>query len=150
MTKSKNKKPKVFFSGDILAKTNFLPFGRGNRKVMTITVKTIEWWGIDYVINRLYHVMPDTVIKVTEEEAIAIQAEYDSIEISEYNDTENDPCVRLETGTAKHIVPESHLKDLVYSYRHKYNNPAYEVYKCPKCGELHMGKNINVSKFVLV
>lgn len=142
MKKSKNKKPKIFSVGMILAKTNFLPFGKGNRKVMTITIETIDWWGIDYVINKLYHVMPNTVIQVTEEEAINIQAEYDSIEIAEYNDTANNPCVRLETSKAKHIVPESHFKDLVYSYRHKYNNPAYEAYKCPRCGELHIGKNI--------
>ena len=148
MANNKNK-VKAFNVGEILAKTNFLPFGRGNRKVMTITIKTIDWWGIDYVINRLYHVMPDIVMKITEEEAIKIQEEYDSIKISEYSGSENDPCVSSLSGEAKHIVPESHLKDLVYSYRHKYNNPAYEVYKCPKCGELHLGKNINVSKFEL-
>ena len=144
---AKKNKVKAFNVGDILAKTNFLPFGRGNHKVMTITIKTVEFCSITYLINRLYRVMPDTVMKITEEEAIRIQEEYDSIEISEYSGSENDPCVSSLSNEPKHIVPELHLKDLVYSYRHKYNNPAYEVYKCPKCGELHMGKNINVSKF---
>ena len=140
----------AFNVGEILAKTNFLPFGTGNRKVMTITVKSIDWWGFNYVINKLYHVKPNTVMKITEEEAIKIQEEYDSIGISEYNNTENDPCVSSTSGEPKHIVPISHLKELVYTYRHKYNNPAFEGYICPKCNELHIGKNILNSKLELV
>lgn len=147
---AKKNKPKYFNVGEILAKTNFLPFGKLTGKVMTITVKTIEFRTKNYLINNLYNVSPKTVMKVTEEEAIKIQEEYDSIGISEFNGSETDPCVSSISGEPKHIVPESHLKDLVYSYRQKYNNPAYEVYKCPKCGELHLGKNINVSKLELI
>jgi hypothetical protein len=134
-------KIKAFYKGDILIKKNHLPFGN-ETKFLSIKVETIDWWGIDYVINRLYHVMPNTVIKITEAERIKIQEEWDSICISEYNDTNNDPCIRLETNTPKVAVNESNIKELVYSFRKRYNNPAFEVYRCPKCQNLHLGKNI--------
>lgn len=139
---SKKKRTKYFNIGDILVKRNYTPFGHDN-KFITITVESIDFFGISYVINKLYKVMPNTVIKITEEEKRAILKEWHFIGISEYYNTTNDPCIRLETGLPKVIVQESDIKSLVYQFRHKYNNPAFEVYKCPKCNNLHLGKNIN-------
>lgn len=135
-----SKKNKKFNIGDILIKKNHLPFGR-ETEFIAITVNKIDYWTNSYVINELYKVTPESVNKITYEEKLKLQEEWDSIGISEYIDNGNDPCIRLETGNSKELLPERHIKGAVFRFRHKYNNPAYEAYRCPKCGNLHLGKN---------
>ena len=98
--------------GDIIVKNNYKPFGHDN---ISLKVEFINFNNNRWVVNKIYLVSNGQISKITEEENDVLVAEWESIGISEFNGSESDPCIRTDTGLPKESVPESHVKELVYS-----------------------------------
>jgi len=132
--------------GQIIVKKNFKPFGSSGGMIPQVIFIRVESVivhpnGTNY-LNGYYGVNPDHVKVITAEEAAEIQLEFDNCQITEHIIVDGrDPHIREDTNTPKLPVPELGAREFLFEMRRRKGNNQYELYRCPQCQQLHLGKN---------
>ena len=130
--------------GDIIIKKNNSTFGSSKSEFETplLIINSCKSNGKIYTINKKFRIHLEDVIKISNTEKDKILKEWDSFGISPSVEHENrDPCIREDNKSPKLSISPSRVKSMLFLFRRKYKNDAFEIYKCPKCGNLHIGKN---------
>ncbi len=135
--------------GDYIRKRSFGTFGTDKDSKPVIKVTTLSpilggKGGFSrWLINGVYQMIPSDFIIISEKEAIRIMTIWDdSSNVSAVvNDNTNTKCVREDNGKPKVTYNGSTgWRKPLFLFRMKNPNGGFQAYKCPECGNIHIGK----------
>lgn len=136
-----------FPHNSLLARKNLYPFKGGYPFIRVKTCRDIES-GVSKTHRLIngYHIFKPTAVEIiSEERADQLENLWNSLTISPASPSEGSHF-RTDNGLPKKALAESEWRDILFHYILKstpdfdVNNLPYEVYVCPECNSLHLGK----------
>jgi hypothetical protein len=130
-------------SGSILRRKNFTSFA-GTPTVKVQTVENLKTGQLR--INGRFVVEPGQVITLSEEESKRILRIWEDCRIKEHVQVDGRvPCARSD-GQAKASIAEDDVRAKLFEIRMRRDDLSFEAYRCPDCGQIHIGRNPYASK----